>query len=419
MNITLVTAGSRGDVQPYIALGKGIQACGHNVQVCTHTEFEDFVCQQGLAFAPMHGNPKALLEDEAGQRFLESGRNPIRFMRSFSEFVNQLLHGVLQDCLAACQDSDFVIFSIIGWFAVTHVMEKLNIPGISAYLQPVSPTSAFPVTSFPPVQLGKIGNRLSYTISEQFGWSLMRAGLNRARKDVLDLPPLPFIAPFERMHKEHFPVLYGFSQHVVPRPADWPDSLHITGYWFLDEEPDWQPPEALSNFLEAGPPPVYIGFGSMRARGPQETTRMVLRALELSEQRGVLLSGWGALEKTEFPETVIQIEAAPHAWLFPRMAAVVHHAGSGTTAAGLRAGVPTIGVPFFADQPFWAERAYRLGAGPRPVDRKRLTAERLAAAISQAVGDPAYRQNAERIGAQLRIEDGVQNAVETLARYFP
>jgi sterol 3beta-glucosyltransferase len=196
--------------------------------------------------------------------------------------------------------------------------------------------------------------------------------------------------------------LYGFSRAVVPKPADWGPEVDITGYWYLDRDPGWRPPAALEAFLAAGPPPVCVGFGSMPAPDPRALTREIVRALELAGQRGVLLSGWGALEGVELPETVFALDA------------VVHHGGAGTTSAALRAGVPSLVVPFIADQWFWGTRVAALGAGPGLFSRKRLGAERFAAALCDLAGNPTYRENARRVAAELAREDGVGRAVAAL-----
>jgi UDP:flavonoid glycosyltransferase YjiC (YdhE family) len=198
---------------------------------------------------------------------------------------------------------------------------------------------------------------------------------------------------------------------VIPKPADWDEHAHLTGYWFLNHSPKWQPHAKLIDFLEAGPPPVYIGFGSMMPANMQQTTELVLEALRQSGQRGILAQGWGGLEQPDLPDDVLMLRVAPHDWLFPRMAAVVHHGGAGTTSAGLRAGVPSIVVPFGADQPFWGNRIYELGAGPQPIPYRRLTIQRLNDAICSVVADQAMRQRAAMLGKRIQTEDGVAQAI--------
>jgi UDP:flavonoid glycosyltransferase YjiC (YdhE family) len=211
-------------------------------------------------------------------------------------------------------------------------------------------------------------------------------------------------------------VLYGYSRHVLPRPDDWDDLNQVTGYWFLPSEAGWTPPADLVDFLSAGEPPVYIGFGSMGNRDPEATTRLTLEALTRSGRRGVLASGWGGMHAQDLPDTVYMLKSAPHSWLFPQMAAVVHHGGAGTTAAGLSAGIPSIIVPFFGDQPFWGGRVAMLGVGTAPIPRRRLTADKLAAAITQATADRAMQQRAAALGQRIRDEDGIGQAVALIGQ---
>jgi len=220
------------------------------------------------------------------------------------------------------------------------------------------------------------------------------------------------------LHGQPVPRLYSYSPLVIPKPADWDAHAHVTGYRFLDHSPDWQPPAALLDFLAAGPPPVYVGFGSLMPAHAERTTALVLEALRRSGQRGLLAQGWGALQQSDLPDDVLMLQAAPHDWLFPRMRAVVHHGGAGTTAAGLRAGVPSIVVPFGADQPFWGGRVHHLGVGPRPIAYKNLTVQRLAEAIHIATSDQALRQRAAALGEQLRSEDGVAQAIKIVEQYL-
>jgi UDP:flavonoid glycosyltransferase YjiC (YdhE family) len=216
------------------------------------------------------------------------------------------------------------------------------------------------------------------------------------------------------LHGRAVPLLYGYSPTVVPKPSDWDEHAHVTGYWFLDHAPDWQPPAGLVDFLESGSPPVYVGFGSLVSGGAEKASRVVLDALRQSGQRGVLATGWGGLGPSDLPGEVYATESVPHDWLFPRMAAVAHHGGAGTTGAGLRAGVPSIILPFSKDQPFWARRVEALGAGPAPIPRKRLTAGRLAQAMHVAVTDESIRERSAALGEAIRGENGVGNAVRVV-----
>lgn len=213
-------------------------------------------------------------------------------------------------------------------------------------------------------------------------------------------------------------MLGAYSPSIIPHPEDWPDSIYITGNFFPDTTADWRPSSELKAFLEAGDPPVYIGFGSMAGRNPEQLAKLILEALAKSGQRGLLLSGWGGLRTESVPDNVFVVDSAPHSWLFPRMAAVVHHGGAGTTAEGLRAGLPSVIVPFVLDQPFWGARVKALGLGPDPIPQKNLTADRLANAIRIAVSDSNMKQRAESYGVAIRAENGIGNAIKIIKRYF-
>ncbi len=418
MRITLIAPGSQGDVRPYVALGKGLQAAGHAVCVVTHQNFAPLVAEHGLAFYPLHGDMEALMRSqEVGSALAKN--NPLAQLSLVKKKLVVLNEQWMRDGLAACQGADVVAGGFGGLVVGQPVAEKLGLPFIQAWLVPFTPTHAFPAVSFPRLGawLGGRLNRPSHVIGWQWlAWPMQRASINLARRSVLGLPPAaPRDGPLAYFMDRTWPVLNGFSPHVVPRPADWPAHHHLTGYWFLDPAPGWQPPAALADFLQAGPPPVSIGFGSMSHNNPQAATRLVLEALRISGQRGILLSGWGGLTQADLPASVYMADAVPHSWLFPQVSAVVHHGGAGTTAAGLRAGKPTISVPFISlDQVFWGWRCARLGVGLPPIPSKRLTAEKLAQAITTAVSDPGMRQRAAELGDKIRAEDGPAQAAAVL-----
>jgi len=284
-------------------------------------------------------------------------------------------------------------------------------------LQPVNMTSAFPATVFPemPDLLPGRGayNRLTHRLLMDMTWRLFGEVFNQVRTGVLGLPRET--RPFYELINLPFPIVYGYSRHVIPKPADWGDHIRISGYWFLDDN-DWQPPADLVDFLDNGAKPVYVGFGSMTNRDAERLTDITLSAIQRSGQRAVLLSGWAGIGNSDLPDTIHKIDYAPHGWLFPRVAAAAHHGGAGTTAAGLRAGLSSVLVPHFADQPFWARRVVRLGAGPRFIPQKQLTAENLAYALHVAATNQPMRHRAAALGEKIRAEDGVGNAVRYIQR---
>jgi UDP:flavonoid glycosyltransferase YjiC (YdhE family) len=417
MNIAIIALGTRGDVQPYIALGLGFKRMGHQVRIVTHTNFSSFVDAYGLDFAPVKMSIEDLLGGEAGQAILVSGNNKVAFFRHFTQIARPVMKKVLSDTWHACRESDVILHSFFGLFASKSIAERLNVPFYPALIWPDTPTYAFAHHLCPPeFRLGRVYNRLTYTVIEQVFWRLFRHLFNAVREEVLELPPVKKI-PFPQIRKDRIPVLYGYSSSVLPRPQDWPDWVHVTGYWFLENYSHWLPPDDLVDFLKSGSKPVYIGFGSMSNHDPVHMTNTAIQALKLSKRRGVIVGGQYGRAEGNLPEEVYQIDEIPHDWLFPQMDAVVHHGGAGTVAAGLRAGCPTIVIPFFSDQPFWGWCVYKAGAGPKPISRKKLTPELLADVITTVVNNKSMKQSAEAIGERIREENGVERAVELIHYY--
>jgi sterol 3beta-glucosyltransferase len=413
MIVTIIASGSRGDVQPYVALGKGLKEAGHTVRVLATRDFQNLVTGYGLEFVDMGGSMETVVQSM--QALLEQG-NMLKILVSMAQAAQQLASQAAVSGLAACQGSDRIISGLGGLFVGLALSEKLGIPFVPAYLYPFTPTREFPsvLTPLPQTRLTSWANRLSHRLAQQMMWQTTRAADNKTRRQVLHMTPAPFWGPFASLQQQKQTILYGYSPQVLPPPKDWGDFIHVTGYWFLDPPAGWEPPVDLMNFLQSGPPPIYIGFGSIPNSRPEKTADLVLQALARTGQRGVLSSGWGGLKKEYLPETVFMIGSMPHSWLFPKMAAVVHHGGAGTTAAGLWAGIPAIVTPFFGDQPFWGKRVHALGVGPRPIPRKRLTLDRLVESIRCVVSDKAIQQKAARLGERIRDENGVARAVAAL-----
>lgn len=410
MKINILTVGSRGDVQPYLALGVGLQQAGHQVQLTTHETFKELIIRYGLDFFPIGGNPQAITQGETGQAMIEAGRNPITVLRGLTRALEPLMAECLAQSWQSCQDADAIVSSGTAFWG-DDIAQYLNLPSFIGLLQPISVTTEFPHPLAPAINLGKAFNWFTYQFLSRFYWQLFRPSVEPWRQEQLNLPPHKG-CPFLNEHWHTLPKLYGYSSTVVPKPSDWDDTCHVTGYWFLEAPDDFTPSTDLLDFLAAGDVPVSIGFGSMSSRDSEVMTEAALAALKQSGQRGVLLTGWGGITQTDLPDSVFKLEAIPHAWLFPKMKAIVHHGGAGTTAAALRSGVPSIAVPFFADQPFWGDRAIQLGVSPDSIPKRQLSAERLTAAIRQATQDEKIRGKAREIGNTINAENGVANAVQ-------
>lgn len=412
MKITILATGTRGDVQPYIALGAGLQSFGHQVCIAASKDFAELIRQVGLAYYPIDVDVKAILNGAEGQALMKKGANPLQFIHLYRQLTLPYIERYLQDAWQACQTTNALIASPLSFGASTFAT-CLDIPYFLAKIQPVGHTRVFPNPVTPQnIRLGKWYNWLTYEVMQQLFGITFRKPVSAWLERNLNTPPLPFLGSSRQAYRNRKPRLFGFSNAVVPKPYDWPDWWHVTGYWHLDLISTWQPPDKLKRFLAAGPPPVYIGFGSMKGEDPQTLTHIALKALEQTGQRGIILTGWGGLSEVDLPETVLNVENVPHDWLFPKMSAVVHHGGSGTTAAALRAGVPSIVLPFMADQPFWGHRVAQLGVGPNPIPQKKLTVEGLAQAIQAATQNQTIRDRAHELGHHIRSEDGVAEAIK-------
>ncbi len=417
MHITILTYGSRGDIQPFVALGVELMRSGHSVRMAVPALFRDFIVAQGVEFAALSGDPQALLRSDAGQELLKAGANGLKFLKSFGDLVRLDLPGVLADSMGACTGTDLIVATGFTFWGL-EISQAMNIPCVFANVNALSPTREFAIPSIQSGLVPPILNKLSYPLSLIPFWQLYREPLNAWRKSELGLPPLGiFDEPTDRLQKTNMPFLYGISPSVLPRPQDWPPQLHMTGYWYLDQ-PDFQPSASLIDFLDSGEPPVYIGFGSMAERDATELTEIVLASLLKSGQRGLLLSGWGGIEQTDLPDTVLKVDSAPHDWLLPKMAAVIHHGGAGTTAAALRSGRPSMAVPFFGDQPFWGDRIAMLGVGVRAVPRLQLSIDTLSSSIGALVNNQGFKANAEQLADQIALENGTQNTVQIIQSHY-
>ncbi|MBE8517764.1 glycosyltransferase family 1 protein [Amycolatopsis sp. H6(2020)] len=397
--VVIVAPGSRGDVQPCVALGRGLAAAGDRVRILAADGFRTLVESHGLGFAPLSGDPAAILGSAAGQAWTAGPRR--HFLSGLRAVLRPVLGTLLADVHAGAAGADLVLAPSLG-FLGAHLGAHLGVPDVELHYQPSVPTRAFAHPLLPrAARFGPWGRQLSFTAVDALAWQVLRPEIDRWRVETLGLPRTGPRGPRRRSA-----VLCGFSDAVVPRPPDWPGRVHVTGYWFLDAaNPPTDP--RLRDFLAAGPPPVHVGFGSMQPADAERTFDVVRTALRRAGLRGVLSTGVDA-------DDLLVAGDVPHEWLFPRTAAVVHHGGAGTTAAGLRAGVPALVCPVFSDQPYWGDRVSRLSAGPKPLPLRDFDVETLTARLRELTGNPLFRRGAQYVGARLRAEDGVARACSVL-----
>lgn len=423
MRIVILTLGSKGDVQPYLALGLGLKKAGHEVRLAATLPFREFVEEQGLEYVPLDADTGEQIEITEEEDWQETGRNFLLFTRRYRKHINKIQSPIkkhLEDTIAVCQGAEAIItsFTVPGG---PHVAEKMKIPCYWALLQPMmNRNPLMPHFLSPPgLRLGKYYNIFTHIISEIIYWQIIGKCINNWRKEHLNLPPLTRKAFFNGIYNRKQPFLYGFSPNVIPKPPDWGDWLHITGYWFLDHPSTWQPPPGLVNFLESGPPPIYVNFDDIRADDDLRLLDLVLSALDHTGKRGILRLDWETQDIPDLPGNVFRVESVPFDWLFPQMEAVVHHGGAGTTAQAMRSGISSIIIYGFFDQTFWGRRAFELGVGPRPIFFKQVTLEKLIKAIEIAANDREMRARTVALSQRIRSEDGVARAVEAFHHHLP
>ncbi|KIW43655.1 uncharacterized protein PV06_04738 [Exophiala oligosperma] len=416
LKITCLTIGSRGDVQPYIALCKALLAEGHKPRIATHAEFGPWVLKHGIDFAPVEGDPAELM-----RICVENGMFTYSFLREASAKFRSWIDELLSSAWQACQDSDLLIESPSAMAGI-HIAEALKIPYFRAFTMPWTRTRAYPhAFAVPEHKIGGAYNYYSYVMFDNVFWKAISGQVNRWRKKELGLRS----TNMDKMQPNKVPFLYNFSPHVVVPPLDYPDWVRVTGYWFLDEAQDWTPPAELQKFIEKarkdGKKLVYIGFGSIVVSDPAALTKTVVESVLKADVRCILSKGWSdrlgdpTAVKTEvpLPADILQIKSAPHDWLFRQIDAAVHHGGAGTTGASLRAGVPTVIKPFFGDQFFFGSRVEDLGVG---ICMKKVNVSLFSRALWEATHSERMIVKARLLGEQIRKENGVQTAIQAIYR---
>ncbi|KIM93473.1 hypothetical protein OIDMADRAFT_65034, partial [Oidiodendron maius Zn] len=442
LNVVIQIVGSRGDVQPFISLGKVLkEKFNHRVRIATHTVFRDFVEENNLEFFNIGGDPAELMAFMVHNPGLVPNVRTMR--RGEISKRRKGIYEMLVGCWRSCIESgdgtgppifelhtrdfnpsgtkSFIADAIIAnppSFAHIHCAEKLGVPLHLMFTMPWSPTQSFP---HPLVNLkssnadGERTNFMSYALVEMITWQGLGDVINAFRYKILNLPPISLMWAPGLSSRLRIPFTYCWSPELIPKPKDWGSHISISGFYFLSLASSFMPEPALLEFLAAGPSPVYIGFGSIVVDDPDEMTRIIFEAVRKAGIRALVSKGWGGLGAGELkpPDEVFMLENVPHDWLFKHVSAVVHHGGAGTTAAGILAGRPTVVVPFFGDQPFWGKMIYRAGAGPAPIAYKNLTVDLLVQQLLFAL-KPETLTKAQELGGKMAKEEGA----ETGAREF-
>jgi sterol 3beta-glucosyltransferase len=417
MKIAITTVGTRGDLQPYIALGLGLKSLGYDVQIVSAKNEASFVRNYGLDFYALDVDIQKIMEGGEVQE-MAKGSNPVKFIIGHlkgSKSLKELMIKTQGEIWNACQDADLVVFHPgmpLGFF----LAKEKNKKAVLATPFPVVSTKEYPSILFYALpKLGSYYNLLTHFIFDKVFWALAKSPIKAFwAKNIKTKANFSTSALQQQMATGQI-VLNGYSELLFAQPQQWPDNIHTTGSWIIETEPDFLPPTELNDFIDNGPMPIYIGFGSMKALDSfGDTLAIIIEALTITKQRAVVGLGWTKNSYTQkLPDSVFLIDSVPHTWLFAKMKMVVHHGGAGTTATGLRAGKPTIIIPHNADQPAWGQRVFELGVGAKPIQKYKLTADKLANAILFAAA-PHIVANAEELGQKLRNENGVQKAAQII-----
>ncbi|MFD8237231.1 glycosyltransferase [Streptomyces sp. NPDC059696] len=410
MRVVIMTAGSRGDVAPYTGLGAGLVRGGHEVTLATHGLFAPLAAGSGVRFHPTPVDPHAVSHSERGRGLHASTTGLGKLLRAAS-MARSAAEEMTDALVQAARGADVVLAAGAVAPLGRAIADGLRLPSLGLFLQPQHPTREFGAPLLGGRSLGTVGNHLGgraviSAVDRVFTQALHRL---RTRHGMT----LPGPSASRRAHERaHWPVLHGFSERVVSRPKDWRPGLEITGYWWPCDTRTL--PGDVEEFLAAGPPPVFVGLGSATVPDAGHLSAEIVRALRTAGLRGIIQRGWAGLTARSDTDDMITVGDVPHALLFPRTAAVVHHAGAGTTAAVLRAGVPTIPVPVQFDGGFWAARLVALGTAPSALPLRHLTAGSLATALRRATEEPHHRDRARQLARALAVEDGVAPVLAAL-----
>ncbi len=409
MKITMLTIGSTGDVVPYILLGKELQSRGHEITVSSFSGFRNSVEKAGLNFYALSGSAERLMN-----WIMKPGSNGLLYLPHVEKGLKSVAPQLLHDMSESCRNADAMICGFFGSVYYS-IAEKYCIPCIQTHYFPMDPTRELPIPVVKNQQMAGWMNSASYRLGYLLMGIIEKRYLSAWRSENHLQDRKLATLPDYRAGNHQIPVIYAISPLVLPRPPEWNSGIYMSGFWFDSGTADWLPPDPLRDFLENGDSPVYIGFGSMNSGNMNRLMAVTLRAVHAAGLRAVINLGWSGT-RLKSTKNVYFADYIPHNWLFPRVRAVIHHGGAGTTAAGLRFGKPALIIPFSGDQYFWGHRVYSLGCGPKPVPRENLSVQRMTKGLLDLTGKAIYTENARTLGEKLRAENGTRAAADLIER---
>jgi len=410
MNITILTFGSRGDVQPFLPLSLGLMSRGHKVILAAPARFKSLVEEHGITFFPLAGDP-----EELSRRLNEAGYNFFKLINELMSHAVDIGAEMMRQTDEACRDADLIVHTFAHAVGAHTLAREKNIPDIHIQTFPMfTPTGDYPNISLP--NLGNhFLNRLTHTASLKITELTSSLGFEQVRRRA-GLPKRKLYSPFkDSPPRLRTPILCAWSPSLIPPSSAWSPRVHVTGYYFFPHNNSYVPPNELKEFLESGKSPVCISFGSMVNKNSEKVDEIIRKALKQTNNRGIILSGWGSV-KHKATSDLLYLESAPHDWLLPKCKMLIHHGGAGSTSAALHAGIPQIVVPFMADQPFWGSRVNVIGVAPKPIRLNQLSVEKMVSAMAEAESKDIL-ERAQATGQVIRGEDGVMNAVMLIESY--
>lgn len=408
MRFCVITFGSEGDTRPIAALCRELMQAGHDLRLWADRSTLAYPESQGVPCGALAGDMLASVRPGGAlEKLMKEGGGVREMMDSIARLAKENTAAWMETALEEARGADAILFSGLASYVGLSVGEHLGIPAIGLGLWPISPTREFPSPLLPPKLVPGFLNRVSHRLIRSLMWGMFRKSVNEGRVRLTGQKP-------RRAMWENYPLAYGVSPTLIPQPADWPDHWRVCGAWSGAVDAAWQPPAELTAFLDAGSPPIYVGFGSMAGFDRDRILDAVIGAVD--GRRAVFSTGWSGVRQSDVPDNMLVIGPTPHDWLFPRMSAIVHHGGAGTTHSAVRAGAPSVVVPFAADQFFWADRLRRLGAAPDGLPHTRITVQALRERLDKAAS-PDMRGRASALGGRMAAEDGMEQGVALIERW--
>lgn len=407
--ITIICAGSRGDFQPYVALAQRLKILGEEVRISGFSQFENFVRGYGIDYVPIEVDYEELGVDPKMLKQAGSADNPLKMILTFNK-MKKYGAQIAKQTYDSLEGSELIVYHpgcVIGYFAA----QEINIPSVLATPFPMNKTEEYlSVVTYGKARPTKINKKISYKMIQGMLWLASSNTVKQHWKERFGRVPKNFKSPYEKISKDHI-AMVSCSNFVFPRPKDWDKNIYQSGYWFVEENKEYKPSKELEAFINNGEKSVYIGFGSVFDSDEKDKiVRIIIAALKKCGKRGII-SGMGKVDN--LPDNIISVDGIPHTWLFEKVSVVCHHGGAGTTAAGFRAGVPSVIIPFSNDQFAWAHRAFDLGVGAKPIYKKDLTADKLAEGISYALNKDII-ERAEMLSKNIALEDGALDCAKEI-----